>query len=271
MTQTDRLRTLLLILVTAALGACAPRSAPAATTGSTTLTVFAAASLTNAFEDLARAFEETHPAIDVVMSFGASQALRTQIENGAQADIFASANREEMKALVDEALVDEAGTPVFARNRLVVVLPADNAAGLKDLHDLARRGLRLVVADPAVPAGKYTLRMFDSIAGDLEWGEGFRDAVMANLVSQEESVRAVLAKVALGEADAGIVYTSDAASQPELGRIELPAEHNPMAEYPLAALRASPNASAASAFIEFVLSGSGQQILEEHGFLPAVD
>jgi molybdate transport system substrate-binding protein len=84
-------------------------------------------------------------------------------------------------------------------------------------------------------------------------------------------VRAVLAKVALGEADAGIVYVSDAASQPDLGRIELPAEHNPLAEYPLAALRASLNASAASAFIEFVLSGSGQQILEEHGFLPAVD
>jgi len=265
------MRWLLLCFASIALGACAPSSALEGSTGSTTLTVFAAASLTNAFEDLANAFEETHPAIDVVMSSGASQTLRTQIENGAQADVFASANREEMMALVDGGLVDEAGTPVFARNRLVVVLPSDNAAGLRDLHDLARQGLRLIIADPAVPAGKYTQRMFDSIAGDLEWGEGFRDAVLANLVSQEESVRAVLAKVALGEADAGIVYVSDAASQPGLGRIELPAVHNPMAEYPLAALRASPHASAAGAFIEFVLSGSGQQILEGHGFLPAVD
>jgi molybdate transport system substrate-binding protein len=265
------MRLFLLCFACVALGACAPGSAPEAATGSTTLTVFAAASLSNAFEDLANAFEETHPAIDVVISFGASQTLRTQIENGAQADVFASANREEMKALVDGGLVDEAGTPVFARNRLVIVLPYDNSAGLQDLHDLARQGLRLIIADPAVPAGKYTQRMFDSIAGDLEWGEGFRDAVLANLVSQEESVRAVLAKVALGEADAGIVYVSDAASQPGLGRIELPAEHNPLAEYPLAALRASPHASAASAFIEFVLSGSGQQILEEHGFLPAID
>jgi hypothetical protein len=111
--------------------------------------------------------------------------------------------------------------------------------------------------------------MFDSIAA-ISSGRA-SGGRLANLVSQEESVRAVVAKVALGEADAGIVYVSDAASQPELGRIELPAEHNPMAEYPMAALRASPHASAARAFIEFVLSGPGQRILEEHGFRPLID
>jgi molybdate transport system substrate-binding protein len=261
----------LAISLSVALGACAPRSGPSAQTGSTTLTVFAAASLTNAFEDLARTFEQTHPGLDVVMNFGASQALRTQIENGAQADVFASANREEMKALVEGGLVDEDDTTVFARNLLVVVLPADNPADVTDLRDLSRPGLRLIVADPAVPAGRYTLRVLDSLAGDLEWGEGFRDAVLANLVSQEESVRAVLAKVALGEADAGFVYASDAVGMPELVRIELPEEHNPLAEYPLAVLRASPKSSAANDFIAFVLSASGQRILENHGFLPVAD
>ena len=250
-------------------GACVPRAGTVPEAGPTTLTVFAAASLADAFEDLAVDFEATNPGLDVILNFGASQALRTQIEEGAQADVFASANREEMKALVDAGLVEESGTPIFARNLLVVVLPADNPAGVKDLHDLARPGIRLIVADPAVPAGTYTRRLLDSLAGDREWGVSFRDALLANVVSEEESVRAVLAKVALGEADAGFVYASDAVSQPALVRLDLPAEHNPVAEYPLAALRASPHAGAASDFIGFVLSASGQQILERHGFIPA--
>ncbi len=259
------------ILIGLALGACVPRAGTVPETGPTTLTVFAAASLADAFEDLAVDFEETNPGVDVILNFGASQALRTQIEEGAQADVFASANREEMKALIDEGLVEESGTPIFARNLLVVVLPADNPAGLKDLHDLARPGLRLIVADPAVPAGTYTRTLLASLAGDREWGAGFRDALLANVVSEEESVRAVLAKVVLGEADAGFVYASDAVSQPELVRLELPVEHNPVADYPMAALRASPHAGAASDFITFALSAAGQRILETHGFLSAVD
>lgn len=260
-----------LIAILFTLAACSPRNGTQSGIAPTQLTVFAAASLADAFEDLAREYEEARPGLDVILNFGASQALRTQIENGAQADVFASANLEEIEALADVGMVDGSEAPVFARNLLVVVLPADNPAGLEDLHDLARPGLRLIVADPAVPAGKYTRRVLDSLAGDIEWGVGFRGSVLANVVSEEESVRAVLAKVALGEADAGFVYASDAVSMPELMRLELPAEHNPLAEYPLTVLLASPHAASASDFISFVLSAEGQRILVTHGFLPTAD
>jgi molybdate transport system substrate-binding protein len=236
-----------------------------------TLIVFAAASLTDSFEAMAAEFEGAHPGVDIVLSFGASQALRAQIQDGARADVFASANWDEIKALVDAGLVEESATPIFARNRLVIVLPADNPAGVTSLQDLARPGVHLVVADPAVPAGKYTQRVLDSLGGDAAWGGAFRDGVLDNVVSQEVSVRAVLAKVEIGEADAGIVYASDASQAPGLIRLELPAEHNPVAEYPLAALRESPHLALAQEFVDFVLSPAGQRVMEGYGFLPAAD
>lgn len=251
--------------------ACAPGSGAAGSANPATLTVFAAASLTDSFEALAAEFEGAHPSIDVVLIFGASQALRAQIQDGAQADVFASANRDEMKPLADVGMVDEAATRIFARNRLVVVLPPDNPAGVTTLHDLARPGVGLVVADPAVPAGKYTQRLLDSLGGDAGWGSAFRDAVLANVVSQEVTVRAVLAKVEIGEADAGIVYVSDASRSPGLIQLDCPAEHNPVAEYVVAVLRDSPHMALAQEFVDFVLSAAGQQVLEAHGFLPATD
>jgi len=251
--------------------ACARGSYDVASSKPSTLTVFAAASLTDSLEALAAEFESAHPGVDVVLSFGASQALRAQIQDGAQADVFASANRDEIKALVDAGLVDETATPIFARNRLVVVLPANNPAGVISLQDLARPGVHLVVADPAVPAGKYTQRMLDSIGRDAAWGGAFRNAVLDNVVSQEVTVRAVLAKVEIGEADAGIVYASDASQALGLIRLDLPAEHNPVAEYPLAALRESPHLALAQEFVNFVLSPAGQRVMEAHGFLPAAD
>jgi molybdate transport system substrate-binding protein len=253
------------------LAACAPGGAAGVPPAPTPLLVFAASSLTNAFDALAADFEAAHPGVDVVLNFGASQALRTQIEEGAQADVFASANREEVKALIDAGLVDESLAPVFARNRLVVVLPSDNPAGIKSLQDLTRPGVRIVVAAPAVPAGKYTQRLLDSLAADPAWGVAFRDAVLGNVVSQEENVRAVLAKVDIGEADAGVVYRSDASQSAKLLRLELPAEHNLLAEYPMAALLRSTQPALAQEFVDFVLSAAGQQVLEANGFLPATD
>jgi molybdate transport system substrate-binding protein len=173
--------------------------------------------------------------------------------------------------LADAGLVDEGSARTFARNRLVVVLPPDNPAGLTSLRDLARPGVRLIVADPAVPAGKYTVRALDSLAGDAAWGPEFRDAVLANVASQEETVRAVLAKVELGEADAGFVYLSDASRAAQLLRLDLPPGSSPLAEYPIARLLQSPHASLAQTFIDFALSVAGQRIMEAHGFLPATD
>ncbi len=153
----------------------------------------------------------------------------------------------------------------------MVVLPSENPAALLSLQDLARPGLRIVVADPAVPAGQYTLRALNSMAGDAAWGAPFRDAVLGNIVSREENVRAVLAKVEIGEADAGFVYQSDASQSACLARLDIPPEHNPLAEYPIAALLASPMPQWRRQFIDFVRSASGQATLEAHGFLPAVD
>ena len=263
--------TLLAAALAVGLAACARGGTSSAPPATTSLLVFAASSLTDAFDALAADFEAEHPGTDVVLNYGASQALRTQIQEGAQADVFASANRDEVQALVAAGLVDGGSARIFARNRLVVVLPAGNPAGFSSLRDLARPGVRVLVADPAVPAGKYTLRALDSMASDPAWGPEFRDAVLANVASQEETVRAVLAKVDLGEADAGFVYSSDASQVARLLRLELPLMSNPLVEYPMAVLRPSLHAPLAQAFVDFVLSDSGQRILEAHGFLPAPD
>lgn len=264
-----------LVLLAAALayglGACARIGPAGAPPASNSLLVFAASSLTDAFHALAAEFEAAHPGVHVVLNYGPSQALRAQIQEGGQADVFASANTAEVRALSEAGLVDEDSARTFASNRLVVVLPPDNPAGLASLRDLARPGVRLIVADPAVPAGQYTLRALEALAADAAWGAGFRDAFLANVVSQEETVRAVVAKVELGEADAGVVYTSDASHAAQLLRLELPVQHNPLADYPIVRLRQSPHASLAQAFIDFALSAAGQRILETHGFLPAAD
>ena len=253
------------------LASCARGGSTSAPPAPESLLVFAASSLTNAFDALAVEFEAAHPGVEVVLIYGASQALRTQIQEGAQADVFASANWDEVQALADAGLVGEGSARTFARNRLVVVLSPDNPAGLTSLRDLARPGLRLLVADPAVPAGKYTLRALDSVAADAAWGPEFRDAVLANVASQEETVRAVLAKVELGEADAGFVYGSDASRAGQLLHLDLPPGTSPLAEYPIARVLSSPHSSLAQAFIDFALSVAGQRILESHGFLPATD
>jgi molybdate transport system substrate-binding protein len=262
---------LLAVALLLGLNSCAPGGGTSAPPAPTPLLVFAAASLTNAFDALAADFEAAQPGVDVVLNLGASQALRTQIEEGAQADVFASANRDEVKALVQAGLVDEAAAPVFAHNRLVVVLPSDNPAGVTSLQDLARPGVQIVVAAPAVPAGKYTRRLLESLAADATWGPAFCDAVLGNVVSEEETVRAVLAKVEIGEADAGFVYQSDANQSAQLLRLVLPPEHNPVAEYPMAALLNSPHAALAQEFVDYVLGAPGQQVLVANGFLPAID
>lgn len=240
-----------------------------------TLTVFAAASLTDAFNEIGKSFEAANPGVTVKFNFGGSQTLRTQIEQGAQADVFASANAKEMDALVaDNAsinsaqrLVDANSAKIFLTNRLVVIMPAKNPAGLRALADLSKPGLKLVLAAKEVPAGNYALQALDKL--DKALGTGFKDKLLANVVSYENDVKQVVAKVQLGEADAGIVYVSDSVAAPELQKIDIPAEDNVIAQYPIAALSQSPNADLAQAFIAYVLSPQGQAILQKWGFLPA--
>ena len=171
--------------------------------------VFAAASLTEPFGEIGKSFEAAHPGVTVVYNFAGSQQLAQQINAGAPADVFASANKKQMGATIDAGSVISGTQQIFARNRLVVIYPKDNPAGLKDLNDLANPGLKLVLAAKEVPVGQYTLDFLDKAAADPALGTTFKDAVLKNVVSYEDNVKNVLTKVALGEADAGIVYLSD--------------------------------------------------------------
>jgi len=230
-------------------------------TAAVVLHVFAAASLTEAFRDLAAVYEKGHPGVVVELSFAGSQVLRTQIEQGAPADVFASADMVHAEALVDAGLLST--VQVFARNKLVVIAPA-GPAKVSRLEDLAKPGTKVVLAGATVPVGRYTAQVLEKLARRL--GEDFKARVEANVVSQETSVRGVLAKVALGEADAGFVYATDAASSRRVRTIALPDAVNVVAEYPIAILKRSPVSPQARAFVGLVLGAEGQAILRKHGF-----
>lgn len=234
-----------------------------------TLTVYAAASLTEAFTALEQPFEQAQPDIDVQFSFAGSNQLRTQLEQGAPADVFASASAGDMQLLVERNWVDPARVQPFARNRLVVIYPNDNPGRLTSLLDLARPGVSLIVADRQVPVGKYTAAMFSALRADPTYGIDFAQGVEQNIVSRELNVKQVVAKVRLGEADAGVVYVSDLT--PELaiqvGQIAIPDQFNQVAIYPIAPLKDSAHAARADQFIAYVLSDSGQTTLQQFGFV----
>ena len=241
---------------------------PAAELEPVELTVFAAASLTDAFEEINGAFQVANVGLSATFSFAGSNQLAAQIAEGAPADVFASANRTEMEAAIASGRIDADAPAVFVTNELVIITPAVTNAGIYTLDDLAKPGILLVMAAAEVPAGKYALEFLDKASADPAYGSGYKDAVLANVVSYEENVRAVLNKVALGEADAGIVYKSDAASPDGRTLRMLPIDPalNVIAEYPIAVLNDSPHATAAAAFVDFVLSGGGQNILRDYGF-----
>jgi len=253
---------LLLILVLSACNGANTNSEPR------TLTVYAAASLTEAFTEIGDAFEASHPDVTVAFNFGGSQNLRTQIEQGAPVDVFASANAKEMDALVAQNMVPSGERKVFLTNQLIVILPEENPAGVASLEDLGKPGLKLVLAAEKVPAGRYAREILEKL--NAMFGAEYRDKVLANVVSNEDNIRQAVTKVQLGEADASIVYVSDAVAVPELQKIQIPAEMNVVAEYPIARLGGSSNPDLANAFIEYVLSPDGQATLKKWGFTPVV-
>jgi len=234
------------------------------------LVVFAAASLTDAMNEMADAFESAQPQVTVVRNFAGSSQLATQLTEGARADLFASANETQMQAAVDAGRI--AGAPqIFATNRLVVLVPSDNPAGIETLADLGNADVQLVLAAPGVPIRAYSDQMIAALAADPAYGAAFADAVYANLVSEEANVRQVAAKVVLGEADVGVVYTSDVTPDiaDEVQQIEVPDAHNLVATYPIAVVADAPQPKLAEEFVAFVLSEAGQAILVHWGFGPA--
>jgi molybdate transport system substrate-binding protein len=234
------------------------------------LTVFAAASLTDAFREIALIWEAENPDIDLVFNFAGSNQLATQINQGAPADVFASADWEQMDSAVAGGRIDAGAPRVLATNRLVVVFPADNPAAITRLQDLAAPDTLIVLAAGQVPVGRYSLDFLEKAGNDPEFGEQFQENVLRNVVSYEENVRAVLNKVALGEADAGIVYVSDLVDMDGVGRLDIPERLNSVAEYPIAALNDSPHEAAAAAFIDLALGPAGQAILAQYGFGPGL-
>jgi molybdate transport system substrate-binding protein len=258
---------LLLALSLGAAGCAFAASAP--TDESEPLTVFAAASLADVFAQVEAGFVEANPGAATVFNFAASDQLAQQILAGAPADVFASANSTQMQVVVDGSMADEAQTRVFARNRLVIAVPPDNPAGIAGLADLANPGVRLVLAAAEVPAGRYALEILDRASADPAYGPGFPEAVLANVRSYEENVRAVLAKVVLAEADAGIVYLTDARSSgDDVVAIEIPPDFNVVAEYFIAPLSGAVHPDRARAFLDYLLSSEGQSILAGAGFEP---
>lgn len=226
------------------------------------LRVFAASSLTESFQEIARAFEKAHPEVNITLHFAGSQALRTQIENGAPADVFASANPAHLDALLIAKLLQ---TPsIFAYNRLVIVTPAQNPASIESVQTLPH-ARRLVVGSAEVPIGRYT-RQFLQRAAD-SFGDDYREEVERDIVSHEANVRLILTKVAMGEADAGIVYHTDARVRGDQVRtVAIPANLNIRADYPIAVTTGSENPVLARRWVEFVRSSQGQKILAARGF-----
>lgn len=232
------------------------------------LTVFAAASLTESFREIGAGFEAA-TGVPVTFSFGASSQLRVQLEQGAVADVFASADQAQMDA-ARAAGVLRGPDALFATNRLVVIAPRGNPAGIRSAADLANPGVKLVTAASEVPIGAYTQAMFETMSRMAVFGSDFQDRANANVVSREPNVRQVVAKVQLGEADAAVVYLTDVTprSAPGLLVIAIPDDLNTVATYPVALVAGGPQAELGQAFVDLVLSPAGQAILQKWNFTP---
>jgi molybdate transport system substrate-binding protein len=249
---------------------------PLPAAGSGGLTVFAASSLKESFTEAGRQFREDNPMLtDLQYNFQGSQMLVAQLQQGAPADVFASADMANMDKAVQAGVID--GAPQeLAHNVLAVVLPNDNPAHIQTLQDLARPGVKLSLADPGVPVGQYSEQALDKLATDPSYGPDFKQKALANVVSREDNVRQVLTRVQLDQVDAGIVYTTDAleANSASSGTvqpvktIEIPTQYNVIAVYYIATVKGAPHPNAARTWITYLLSDGGQTVLAKYGFVP---
>ena len=252
------------VVVLAAAACSSSSSSTAAPTGSASaagkpsgqLVVFAATSLTGAFDKIGAQFEQANPGVTVKFNYNGSSSLATQLTQGAPSDVFASANTANMNTVTDDSLAS--GAPkVFARNQGEIMVEAGNPQHISSVSQLANPAVKVVLCDPQVPCGSLAQQIFKN-AG-----------VTVKPVSQETSVGGVVTKVSLGEADAGLVYVTDVKSAGnKVAGVAIPANQNQVVDYPMVQLKDAPNASAATAFISYVLGPAGQQVLASYGFLP---
>ena len=255
---------LLLLIAAVVIASCGSSnsSAPSSTTPSPTplsgnISVFAAASLTASFNALGTSFQKANPGVTVKFNFAGTPTLVTQIEQGAPADVFASADTTNMDKLTSDGFTG--GAPlVFAHNQLEIVVAPGNPRGITGLADLAKPGLIYISEAPTVPAGRYSLQAL-ATAG-----------VKVTPKSLETSVTAVISKIELGEADAGIVYTTDVtAAGSKVSGVQIPAGNNVIATYPIVEVKGTTNSAVANAFVAYVVSANGQSTLATFGFLSA--
>lgn len=267
----SKIFSLLMLVVLLTSVACSPLVASTALppkVESRTLTVLAAASLTGSFTKLGKMFEAQNPGVTVIFNFAGSQQLAQQLDQGAPADVFASASKKYMdEAITSKRVANDDASAIFAKNRLVIIFPEANPAGLTTVQDLAKPGLKLDLADKTVPVGQYALDFLDKAVKDPAFGTDFKANVLKNVVSYETDVKAVVSKVSLGEADAGVVYITDYTAADKLGKLDIPDALNTIANYPIAPIADSKNADLAKAFVALVLSLKGQEIIAKYGFV----
>jgi molybdate transport system substrate-binding protein len=250
------------LLLLGACGGSEPSPSASAAAEEQELTVSGASSLTAAFTDIGKAFEAEHPGTTVTFNFAASDALAGQINEGAPVDVFASASPTWMDSVQDEG-PGVTGREAFARNKLAILVPKDNPAGIHTVEDLAEPGVKLVLAAEGVPAGDYAREIFQNA--------GVSDEALTNVVSNEEDVKGVVTKVLSGDADAGVGYVTDVTSDvaDQITMIPIPADINVIATYPIAVVSGSQEADLAQSFVDYVLGDAGRQTLAGYGFLPA--
>jgi molybdate transport system substrate-binding protein len=250
-----------MVVATLVLGACSSSSSSATTSGSsssTELTVFAASSLTAAFNQIGTDFGSANPGTTVTFNYGSSIDLATQVGSEGTADVFASASGTAMDTIAkDPGVTDRTD---FATNQLVIITPTDDPAGVSTLQDLTKPGVQVVLGAEGVPVGDYARQMLDE--------NRLTDEVMRNVVSNEPDDASVVAKVSSGEADAGIVYASDIASNTDVRGVPIPTNQNVVATYPIAVVTGSPNTDVASSFVAYVTGSQGEATLQQYGFGP---
>jgi len=278
-------RALLVPILAVALAACSgsaasPSAAPATaapTTASSTaptaaavdeIQVYAAASLKGVLARARDAYEAANPGTTITISTDSSAALQTKIEEGAPADVFLSADTKNPQKLVDDGFA-AGDVTTFAGNRLTVIVPTTNPAGIKTPADLANAGVKIIACADGVPIQKYTATLLENLAKVPGYPAEFAAKYAANVVSKEDNVGAIVTKVGLGEGDAGVVYVTDAKTSDKVTTVEIPADANVAATYGGVVVKASANPDAAAAFLAWLTGPDGQAILASFGFLPA--
>jgi molybdate transport system substrate-binding protein len=231
------------------------------------MTVFCAAGLSGAFNELGQLYKNESN-VSVAFNFDGAQVLRTQIENGANADVFVSGSNKHMNALKSEGFMDNSSVYVLAKNWQAIIVPKDNPARIENLSDLAKPGIKIVMGSKDLPITDVTMQILNKTANNSAFGPDFKKKVLSNVVSQETNINFIVSKVALGEADAAFAHKSEVSSEyaAKVTLIEIPEKYNVKSEYTIGILSESKNPEQAKKFLELVKSDKGKEILTKHGY-----